>query len=100
MWIVDRLGDRHEPSTTNVEEMSLGQAIWIGFCQTFSAVFPGTSRSMSTIAAGQMVGMDRPAALEFSFLLSIPTMIAATGYSLVKGLHPSLAAGDTLTPLP
>jgi undecaprenyl-diphosphatase len=47
---------------------------------------------MSTIAAGQMVGMDRPAALEFSFLLSIPTMIAATGWDLIKEIHPSRAA--------
>jgi undecaprenyl-diphosphatase len=99
MWIVDNMSEGREPSTTNLEEMSLGQAVWIGLCQVFSAVIPGTSRSMSTIAAGQIVGMDRPAALEFSFLLSIPTMIAATGYSLVKALHPSLAAGDTLTPL-
>jgi undecaprenyl-diphosphatase len=47
---------------------------------------------MSTIAAGQMVGMDRPTALEFSFLLSIPTMLAATGYDLLKEIHPSKAA--------
>ncbi len=47
---------------------------------------------MSTIAAGQMVGLDRPAALEFSFLLSIPTMIAATCWDLAKELHPSKAA--------
>ena len=54
---------------------------------------------MSTIAAGQLVSMSRPAALEFSFVLSIPTMLAATGYSLVKALYPKHAAGDTLTPL-
>ena len=59
-----------------MEDMSLGQAIWIGFCQIFSAVFPGTSRSMSTIAGGQLVGMSRAAALEFSFFVSIPTMAA------------------------
>jgi undecaprenyl-diphosphatase len=47
---------------------------------------------MSTIAAGQLVGLDRPAALEFSFLLSIPTMIAATGWDLIKEVHPSKAA--------
>jgi undecaprenyl-diphosphatase len=99
MWIVDNMSERNEPTTTNLEEMSLGQSIWIGLCQVFSAVIPGTSRSMSTIAAGQIVGMSRPAALEFSFLLSIPTMLAATAYSLVKALHPRLAAGDTLTPL-
>jgi undecaprenyl-diphosphatase len=72
--------------------MSLGQAIWIGICQSLSAIFPGTSRSMSTIAAGQIVGMDRPSALEFSFLLSIPTMIAATGWDLLKSVHTGKAA--------
>jgi undecaprenyl-diphosphatase len=92
MWVVDVRSDRSDPTTTDVEEMSLGQAIWIGLCQTLSAVFPGTSRSMSTIAAGQLVGLDRPAALEFSFLLSIPTMIAATGWDLLKEIHPSKAA--------
>ena len=92
MWIVDAWSDRREPSTTHVEEMTLPQAIWIGLCQTLSAVFPGTSRSMSTIAAGQLAGLDRPSALEFSFLLSIPTMIAATCWDLLKELHPSKAA--------
>jgi undecaprenyl-diphosphatase len=92
MWIIDAWSDRHEASTTHVEEMSLPQAIWIGLCQTLSAIFPGTSRSMSTIAAGQIVGLDRPAALEFSFLLSIPTMVAATVWDLLKELHPSKAA--------
>ncbi len=88
MWIVDVWSDRREAGTTHVEEMTLPQAIWIGLCQTLSAIFPGTSRSMSTIAAGQVAGMDRPAALEFSFLLSIPTMIAATIWDLLKELHP------------
>jgi undecaprenyl-diphosphatase len=92
MWIIDSWSNRHEPNTLDVEDMSLGQAIWIGLCQTLSAVFPGTSRSMSTIAAGQMVGLDRPAALEFSFLLSIPTMVAATCWDLLKELHPGKAA--------
>jgi undecaprenyl-diphosphatase len=96
MWVIDARASRYEPNTLHVEEMSLGQAVWIGICQSLSAIFPGTSRSMSTIAAGQMVGLDRPSALEFSFLLSIPTMIAATGWDLLKSLHPSkaeLAAG-------
>ncbi len=93
MWIIDARSSRFEPTTTHVEELGLGQAIWIGLCQSLSAIFPGTSRSMSTIAAGQLVGMDRPSALEFSFLLSIPTMLAATGYDLLKEIHPSKAAG-------
>jgi undecaprenyl-diphosphatase len=93
MWIVDAWSNRVEPTTVHVEEMTLPQAIWIGFCQTLSAVFPGTSRSMSTIAAGQLAGLDRPTALEFSFLLSIPTMIAATGWDLLHEIYPSKHAG-------
>jgi len=92
MWIVDVWSDRQEARTAHVEEMTLPQAIWIGLCQTLSAVFPGTSRSMSTIASGQIAGMDRPTALEFSFLLSIPTMIAATVWDLKKEVFPSHAA--------
>lgn len=82
--------------TENVYQMSLGQSVWIGACQILSAVFPGTSRSMATIAAGQVAGMSRPAALEFSFLLSIPTMVAATGYDLFKSLRHKggLAGGE------
>jgi undecaprenyl-diphosphatase len=89
MWVVDVWASNREASTHDVEQMSLPQAIWIGLCQTLSAVFPGTSRSMSTIAAGQLVSLDRPAALEFSFLVSIPTMIAATAWDLLKEIHPT-----------
>ncbi len=92
MWIVDAWFSRQEAAITHVEEMGLGQAIWIGLCQALSAIFPGVSRSMSTIAAGQIAGLDRPSALEFSFLLSIPTMLAATGYDLLKEIHPSKTA--------
>jgi undecaprenyl-diphosphatase len=92
MWIVDVWSTRYDATTTDVEEMGLGQAVWIGLCQTLSAIFPGVSRSMSTIAAGQLAGLDRPAALEFSFLLSIPTMIAATCWDLVKEIRPGKAA--------
>ena len=88
MWVVDAWSVRHDSAITEIEQMSLPQAIWIGLCQVTSAVFPGTSRSMSTIAAGQLAGMTRSAALEFSFLLSIPTMIAATLWDLLKELHP------------
>jgi len=100
MWVVDAWSVRRDPGTKDVEEMTLGQAIWIGLCQTLSAVFPGTSRSMSTIAAGQVVGMTRSAALEFSFLVSIPTMVAATGYDLLKTLHPRHVEGaEAIAPL-
>ena len=97
MWAVDALNARAERNgpdatggrihTWKMEAMSLAQAIWIGACQILSAVFPGTSRSMSTIAAGQIAGMSRASALEFSFFLSIPTMVVATCYDLLKSLR-------------
>jgi undecaprenyl-diphosphatase len=86
MWIVDAVFTR--PRTMQMEEMTLPQAIWIGAAQILSAIFPGTSRSMSTIAAGQVAGMSRPAALEFSFFLSMPTMAVATGYDFLKTVMP------------
>jgi undecaprenyl-diphosphatase len=96
MWAVDSYSAKSETAgpgvpgrigTWHMEEMSLGQSVWIGLCQILSAVFPGTSRSMSTIAGGQIAGMSRAAALEFSFFLSIPTMTVATGYDLLKSLR-------------
>ena len=86
MWVVDALCKR--PRVTHMEEMNLPQAVWIGAVQILSAVFPGTSRSMCTIAAGQVTGMSRESALEFSFFLSIPTMFVATGYQLLHTIFP------------
>lgn len=95
MWVVDVMHAKAEaagpsPSsrvhTWKMESMSLGQAVWIGLCQILAPVFPGTSRSMATIAGGQLAGMSRASALEFSFFLSIPTMAAATGYDLLKSV--------------
>jgi len=99
MWIVDVIFTR--PRVTHMEEMTLRQAIWIGYCQILAAVFPGTSRSMSTIAAGQVAGMSRAAALEFSFFLSMPTMVVATLYDLYKTLKPGpdAATEGSLAPL-
>jgi undecaprenyl-diphosphatase len=60
-------------------------AFWVGACQVFAAVFPGTSRSAATIFAAMLAGLTlRPAATEFAFLVGIPTMFAATGYELLK----------------
>jgi undecaprenyl-diphosphatase len=97
MWLIDARNSKAETAgqgsnegvvhTWQMEDMSLTQALWIGACQILSAVFPGTSRSMSTIGAGQLAGMSRASALEFSFFLSIPTMLVATGYTLFKSLH-------------
>jgi undecaprenyl-diphosphatase len=101
MWFVDARNSKAEAAgegakggliyTWHMEEMRLRQAVWIGACQILSAVFPGTSRSMSTIAGGQVAGMSRASALEFSFFLSMPTMAVATLYTLYKSLHGSKA---------
>lgn len=98
MWIVDALYERKfiPLRTPDVQDMNIFQAIWIGICQIASAVFPGTSRSMSTIAAGQVAGMSRSAALEFSFFVSIPTMVAATGYDLLKSMRPAKGVGHAI----
>lgn len=85
MWLIDaRLGNRHIPG--DVESVTAGQAVFVGLCQTLAPVFPGTSRSMATIASGELAGMSRTTALEFSFLLSIPTMAVATGYEFLKAV--------------
>jgi len=96
MWIVDAMKAPWEKAGPNAEGSPIhtwkmddihgGQAVWIGACQILSAVFPGTSRSMVTIAAGQLAGMSRAAALEFSFFLSMPTMALATLYTLYKSI--------------
>jgi undecaprenyl-diphosphatase len=94
MWVVDALAERGTlpRRTEHMEEMGPAQAVWIGLCQTLSAVVPGTSRSMATIAAGQLAGMSRSSALEFSFFLSMPTMAAASGYDLLKSVRHGAAA--------
>ena len=91
MWVVDAVYGNRQRSG-DVESIGLNQALGIGLCQTLSAIFPGTSRSMVTIAAGEVAGLSRSTALEFSFLLSIPTMAAATLYDLLQSVrHPAPA---------
>ena len=99
MWVIDAMKAPWEKAgpdapgspihTWKMDDIYGGQSLWIGACQILSAVFPGTSRSMSTIGAGQLVGMSRSAALEFSFFLSMPTMTVATLYTLYKSLRGS-----------
>ena len=99
MWIVDV--SCNQPRVHEMEKMTLPQAAFIGVAQILSAIFPGTSRSMCTIAAGQLTGLSRSAALEFSFFLSIPTMLVATSYDFFKTVvpHQRSAADAALAPL-
>src|SRR5438270_12191785 len=99
MWLVDALCQHSR--VQRMEEMTMLQAVWIGFAQIASAVFPGTSRSMSTIAAGAIAGLTRAAALEFSFFLSMPAMFVATGCGWLTTVAPHRHADSTenLAPL-
>ena len=66
-------------------EVTWPVASWVGLAQILAAVFPGTSRSAATLFAAMLAGTtSRPAAAEFSFLLAIPTMFAATAYELLN----------------
>ena len=70
-------------------------AILVGLGQLVAAVFPGASRSGTTILIALLLGLNRPAATEFSFLVGIPTMLAAGGYKILKALtEPDTAAGN------
>jgi undecaprenyl-diphosphatase len=95
-----RPGRGHRRLVEELEQMSVAQAVWIGAGQVLSAVFPGTSRSMATITAGELAGLSRPVALEFSFLVSIPTMAAATLYDLAKSLRPHAGEASAIGAMP
>lgn len=74
---------RHTEHIKSVEKMSYTTAFIIGIVQCL-ALIPGTSRSAATIIGALFLGVARPAAAEFSFLLAIPTLVAATAFSLMK----------------
>jgi undecaprenyl-diphosphatase len=76
-----------------LEQITPKRALVIGISQCF-ALWPGASRSMTSIVGGQIAGMGTPAAAEFSFLLAIPTLGAAALYDLAKGWH-ALAASPS-----
>ena len=74
---------KRESSINSVAELSYKTAVAIGFIQCLAMV-PGTSRSAATIIGAMLLGASRPVAAEFSFFLAIPTMVAASGYTLLK----------------
>lgn len=81
--------------TTSVDAVQLRQAVVIGVAQVL-AMWPGTSRSMITILAALVVGLDMLTAAEFSFLLALPTLGAATVYSGYKNWHELMSATGPL----
>lgn len=81
--IVERFYREEAAHVANVENLSYRQALWIGMAQVFSLI-PGTSRAGATIVGGLLVGLSRTASAEFSFLLALPVMAAASGLDLLK----------------
>jgi len=77
---------RPDPTIRSIPEIGPLGALIIGFGQAL-AMIPGTSRSGATIITALLLGVERRAAAEFSFVLAIPTMVAATAYSLFKARH-------------
>ena len=81
--IVEKFYEEKEHYIDDVEKVSYKQALWIGIAQ-IAALIPGTSRAGSTIIGAMLVGLNRRASAEFSFLLAFPVMCATTGYDLLK----------------
>ncbi len=73
-----------QPRTTRLEDLSFKEAFLIGLFQLIAAVFPGTSRSGSTIVGGLMIGVSRTVAAQFTFILAIPVMAGASLLKIVK----------------
>jgi undecaprenyl-diphosphatase len=85
MIAVERLRARKQiDGAQGLDQVTPARALWIGLGQCFS-LWPGASRSMCTIVAGQLAGLSTSTAAEFSFLLALPTLGAATLYELYKG---------------
>jgi undecaprenyl-diphosphatase len=88
------VGARRGEGGRPLEEMRLSDAALVGACQSLSAIFHGFSRSGNTISVGLFSGLSRRAAAEYSFLLSVPTILAA---ALVENLSEYRATGHVVT---
>ena len=86
--LVERwLANRHNVSGSSLASITWTVAVAVGIGQLIAAVFPGSSRSGTTILLALILGLNRPLATEFSFLAGIPTMMAAGGYKIFKAFH-------------
>ena len=83
MLLVEHRCGRTTPRYTSLDQMTPKLALGIGCCQCL-ALWPGFSRSASTIMGGMILGAERRLAAEYSFIAAVPLMVAATGYDLLK----------------
>lgn len=81
--VVTEIVVKNKAKITKVEDIGVKQALIVGLCQC-TALWPGMSRSGATIVGGLIAGMNHKVAAEFSFIISVPVMIVAVGYDLIK----------------
>jgi undecaprenyl-diphosphatase len=81
--LTERWIKHKSPRVESLENLTFKQALWVGIAQIF-ALIPGTSRAGSTIVGALLVGLSRKTSAEFSFLLALPVMMAASGYDLLS----------------
>ena len=93
--IVEKFYDESKKHISDVENVSFKQAFYIGLAQVF-ALIPGTSRAGASIIGAMLVGFNRKASAEFSFLLAVPVMIATTFYDVYKNYEEILQGGNFL----
>ncbi|MBD3754572.1 MAG: undecaprenyl-diphosphate phosphatase [Gammaproteobacteria bacterium] len=94
--LLERFYREDEHKTGRIDQISYKQALWIGIAQVF-ALIPGTSRAGASIVGGMLAGLNRKTSAEFSFLLALPVLAAASGYDLLKHYHEF--ADTSFTPL-
>ena len=96
--VFERWHEEKETVKEDLSKMTYGQAMLIGLFQSI-AIIPGVSRSAATIVGGLLLGFKRKTIVEFSFLLAVPTMLAATALDLIKhrALFSSSQTGFFLT---
>jgi undecaprenyl-diphosphatase len=99
MLVVERIR-KHKgvQGEEGLDKIDLKRALWIGLGQCLS-LWPGASRSMSTIVAGQLTGLSTRTAADFSFLLALPTLGAATAYEFLKQREVLLASAGGWMPM-
>lgn len=90
--MLEKLYQEQPHHSDSIYQLSYGKTALIGLFQAIS-IIPGVSRSAATIIGGLWLGLKRQPAVEFSFLLALPTLLAATGYDLLKSYH-SFSSSD------
>ena len=82
--VIERANKNKIARVDSIDDISYGQAFLIGVFQMIAAIFPGTSRSGSTIVGSLMLGISRTAAAEFTFFLAVPAMFGGSAIKILK----------------